>query len=148
MMPTTHMTARLQGTYVATELNHRPLPTDVVIQYRHHAHWFLVHAMAVSLMPPDRFALSFRYYYQPVHPDETHPALDPGPLRAKIIRGTYTRQQDTVTLRFTIPSSIPLPRTLKLARAGDDAVTITYESLRRGRLQRTIATFVRYYGWA
>jgi hypothetical protein len=145
-MSITRTTARLQGTYVATELNHRPLPTDVVIQYRHHYHWFLIHAMAISLMPQQRFALSFRYYYQPVRSGAEHPALDPGLLRAQIVRGTYTCQYDVVTLRFNVPSSMPLPRTLKLARTGDDLVTITYESLRQGTLQRTIATLVRYYG--
>lgn len=134
------------GTYIATQLNDRPIPTDVIVEYRDHYYWLLANHIALSLMPKNRFILSLRYHMRQFEPGVgEHPALDPGELRCTVVRGTYRRSDSKVMLKFHIPHPIPLPRTLKVIHQGED-MTMTYESKRGGRLQRLVLDLHRYYG--
>jgi hypothetical protein len=134
------------GTYVATQMNGRPIPTDVIVEYRGHYYWILANHIALSLMPKSRFVLSLRYHLRQFQPGVgDHPALDQGEARSTVIRGTYRRLGTQVSLKFHIQNPVPLPRTLRLVHQGED-MTMTYESRRGGRLQRIVLELSRFYG--
>jgi len=128
-----------EGTYVATELERRQLPTEIVVKSdRGYSHWVRVQQASVRLRGDGHFVASVRYYHEYLaagsRPRNT-------PVSSESWRGTYTVDGTKITFRSN-PSKKGAAKPVSGLLSGDRiALTYRVRELDQWRTMTALLTF-------